>query len=238
MNLRSARRKFVVFEGADGSGKSLLADRLCTQLQARGETVARVSRVRPYGLDVYADLVASVSRIFRIADEIDSPLPLLALAAATQHATIFESQVRPALEQGSYVVADSWWAKTQVRFAVEARRCTDWNKSDQHRFDDWLSTLARFSQIGHDDDVVTVLVDSSTQDRIHWYRRLDVRQEIYDRRGRSTTDPTVFGEFTNEIQERLRIIAQESQWQRVENREGKDETTTVEEIIATVEPRA
>ncbi len=238
MTPATARQKFVVLEGADGSGKSTLADRFCARLQARGERVARVSRAHPYGLDTYAQLVAHIAGIFRIADEIDSPLPLLALASATQHAAIFESQVRPALEQGAYVLADSWWTKTQVRFAVEARRCTGWSEDELPRFDEWLSALATFSQTSDGDDIVTVLVDSSMQDRIRWYRELDARQEIYDRQGKSTNDPYVFGEFTEDMQERLRAIAADSRWPCVENRDGKPKDQTVEEIHTIVQGRS
>jgi hypothetical protein len=226
--------KFVVLEGTDGSGKSTIANLICEELRARGDAAVRVSRTNPFGRTVYASIVAGIAQMFRVADEMDSPLHLLALAAATQHATMFESQVRPALADGCYVVADSWWMKTRVRFAVEARRCTNWCEADHQRFDDWLANLLGYAYADHERDVVNVLIDSSKKDRINWYSALRVKQVVYDRHGGCTQDPAEFGEFTDEIQTHLRTIAVKSRWARVENRDGKDLLSTAKEVLAVI----
>jgi hypothetical protein len=226
--------RFVVLEGADGSGKTAVAAVLCEELRARGETAVRVSRVNPSGRAAYASLVAGIGRMFRAADEVAAPLHLLALGAAVQHTALFESQVRPALDDGAYPVADSWWTKTRARFSVEARRCTGWNEADCQRFDRWLDGLFLFSYDGQEADVVNVLIDTSMEDRISWYRSQRERQAVYDQRGASTHDPAEFGRFTDEMQHRLRTIASRSRWARVENRDGKDLRCTAQEILAVV----
>jgi hypothetical protein len=222
----------VVLEGADGSGKTAIAAAVCGELRARGQAVVPVSRVNPSGRSAYARVVADIAQIFRASDEAGSPLPLLALGAALQHATMFENQVRPALDDGACVIADSWWTKTRVRFAVEARRCTDWRPEDHQRFDRWLAGLFRYAYAGREAEVVTVLIDTSKEDRVRWYSRLREKQAVYDRRGATTKDPAEFGDFTEEIQQQLRVIATQSRWPLVENRDGKDPLTTAREILA------
>jgi hypothetical protein len=226
--------KFVVLEGADGSGKTAVAAVLCDELRAHGEAVVRVSRVNPSGRTVYADVVAGIGQMFQAADEADTPLHLLALGAVLQHATMFESQVRPALDAGAFVVADSWWAKTRVRFSVEARRCTGWREADCQRFDCWLDGLLLFSYCGREADVASVLINTSKDDRVGWYRSLREKQAVYDQCGASTRDPAQFGEFTEEMQQRLRVIASQSRWPCVENRDGKDLLRTARDILAVV----
>jgi len=222
----------VVLEGADGSGKSTIANLVCAELRARGYAVVRVSRVSPFGRTVYADIVAGIAEMFRAADDVGSPLHLLALGAAMQHATMFESQVRPALEDGAHVIADSRWTKTRVRFAVEARRCTDWREADHQQFDDWLANLFLYSYADRESDVVNVLIDSSKRDRANWYSLLRVRQAVYDRHGSCTQDPAEFGDFTDEMQKQLRAIATRLRWAQVRNLDGKDLLTTAREVLA------
>lgn len=224
--------RFLVLEGADGSGKTAIAAAVCAELRARGRAVVPVSRVNPSGRAAYARVVADIAEMFRVSDEAGSPLPLLALGAALQHVTMFESQVRPALDDGACVIADSWWAKTRVRFVVEARRCTDWRAEDHQWFDRWLAGLFRYAYAGREAEVVTVLIDTSKEDRVRWYSRLREKQAVYDRRGASTQDPAEFGDFTDEIQQQLRVIAARSQWPQVENRDGKDPLATAREILA------
>jgi hypothetical protein len=130
------------------------------------------------------------------------------------------------------VIADSWWAKTRVRFVVEARRCTDWRAEDHQWFDRWLAGLFRYAYAGREAEVVTVLIDTSKEDRVRWYSRLREKQAVYDRRGASTQDPAEFGDFTDEIQQQLRVIAARSQWPQVENRNGKDLLATARETLA------
>ena len=226
--------RFVVLEGADGSGKTAIAAAVCAELGARGRAVVPVSRENPSGTAAYARVVADIAEMFRASDEAGSPLPLLALGAALQHATMFESQVRPALDDGACVIADSWWTKTRVRFAVEARRCTNWRAEDHRRFDRWLAGLFRYAYAGREAAVVTALIDTSKEDRVRWYSRLREKQAVYDRRGATTQDPAEFGDFTEEIQQQLRVIATRSQWPLVENRDGKDPLTAAREILAVI----
>lgn len=230
----SVSPRFVVLEGADGSGKTAVATSLCEELRARGQTAVRVSRVNPPGRATYASVVVGIGKMFRAADEAGTPLHLLALGAAVQHAAIFESQVRPALDDGACAVADSWWTKTRVRFSVEARRCTGWHEAGCQRFDRWLDGLFLFSYDGREADVVNVLIDTAEEDRVSWYRSLRERQAVYDQRGAPTQDPAEFGTFTEEMQQRLRAIASRSRWPRVENRDGKDLLCTAREIFAVV----
>jgi hypothetical protein len=190
--------------------------------------------VNPFGPAAYSSVVADIGQMFRVADEAGVPLHFLALGAAVQHAAIFESQVRPALDGGAYMVADSWWTKTFVRFSVEARRCTGWHEADCRRFDRWLDDLFLFSYDGREPDVVNVLIDSSEEDRVRWYRSLREKQAVYDQRGAPTQDPAEFGRFTEEMQQRLRAIASRSRWPRVENRDRKDLLCTAREILSAV----
>lgn len=226
--------RFVVLEGADGSGKTAIADILCGDLRSRGGTVVRVSRANPSGRREYASIVAAVAQLFRASDDAGTPLHLLALGAAMQHATMFESQARPAIDGGAYVVADSWWAKTHTRFAVEARRCTDWREPDHQQFAEWMANLLPRIYESSMPGVVTVLIDTPKADRITWYGALRARQVIYDRRGACSQDPAEFGDFTEEIQAQLRVLATRSRWARVENHAGKDLLSVAKEVLAIV----
>ncbi len=97
---------FIVFEGLDGSGKSTLIQALDQELRRRG-LVSRVTR-EPGG----THLGEEVREVLLRTDQ-EAPVPraelFLYAAGRAQHVDLV---IRPALEQGEWVLCDRFYAST------------------------------------------------------------------------------------------------------------------------------
>jgi thymidylate kinase len=116
--------RLIAVEGIDGSGKSTVAREVARSLDARGADAVLVSRETvPDALDGYRaghlrtlrGLIWEYPPTARTSELGFSHWAQLlgAWFAAVDHAV-----VRPALERGACVVADSWYYKFVARFAV------------------------------------------------------------------------------------------------------------------------
>jgi S-adenosyl methyltransferase len=178
------------------------------------------------GKDHYRADQEAVRRVLKAAPEVrPSALANRAFMQRVVRFLVGEAGIRQIIDIGTGIPA----AGNVHQVAAES---ADWRAEDHQRFDRWLAGLFRYAYAGREAEVVTVLIDTSREDRVRWYSRLRERQAVYDRRGATTQDPAEFGDFTDEIQQQLRVIATRSQWPLVENRGGKDPFTTAREILA------
>lgn len=102
----TARGRFVVLEGAEGAGKSTQAARLAAWLRVRGLDV--IEAREPGGTDV-GERIRSLLLHARDA-KIGAPAELLLILAA--RAAFVRELVRPALEQGRWLVSDRFAMST------------------------------------------------------------------------------------------------------------------------------
>ncbi len=95
----------VVFEGAEGVGKSTQVRRFCARLERTGRTVVAV---REPGGTLLGD------EIRRLLLDVDHPMDprAEALLFMASRAQLVSSVIRPALERGSVVVADRFFLST------------------------------------------------------------------------------------------------------------------------------
>lgn len=100
------RGKFITFEGGEGAGKSTQAKRLAERLERAGLSVV-VTR-EPGGTPVGEDV-----RQLILKDRPTDPVTELLLfsAARAEHVT---SVIRPALDEGTWVISDRFMDSTRV----------------------------------------------------------------------------------------------------------------------------
>lgn len=95
---------FIVFEGGEGAGKSVQAERLCQLLQEAGRPALLVHEPGTTSLGLY------------LRDYLKSKRPLTKKAElllfASARAQLVESQIIPALNEGITIVADRFTAST------------------------------------------------------------------------------------------------------------------------------
>ncbi|MFF5980671.1 dTMP kinase [Streptomyces olindensis] len=214
---------FVVLEGADGSGKSTLTDFVVENLRSGGRTVRRIHREKSeeHGKPEYADLVEAVRNIFRIGDEAAVPFELLTLASAAQHATIYHSQIAPAVAAGEVVIAESWWDKTWIRLGIEAQLCLKLDDTELEEFWAWQRPLFPPAPYIPTPDV-TILVETPESDRSYWYSATNRYEPVFDEHGVVSHDAQEYGRFTSRIAEELRKVAEEKHWPVLSN--GRDQS--------------
>jgi len=108
MNQGSAPSRFIVFEGGEGAGKSTQVQRLADALRARGQvvTATREPGGSPGAEIMRYILLSGAARSFGPNAE-----ALLFAAARDDH---LSTLIRPALEQGKWVVCDRFADSTRV----------------------------------------------------------------------------------------------------------------------------
>jgi len=214
---------FLVLEGADGCGKSTVADDLVPLLRSAGRTVRRIERGRPTGNRVHADLVRAVDQLFRSPDATAAGWEHLSLSAAAQYHSILHAQVAPAVAADEVVIAESWWDKTWVRLGLEAELCQSLDALERDRLREWQCGLLPPSPLPARRRL-TVLIDAARHDRVTWYKAACCPEPVLARTGVPTRDPDEYGEFTEHIATRLHRLADQHGWPVVPN--GAHRTTT------------
>jgi dTMP kinase len=108
LNTLSEPRRFIVFEGGEGAGKSTQARLLAEALQKRGHNVVltREPGGTPAGERIRALLVNGETTAFAPMTE-----ALLINAARAEH---LEKVIRPALERGKWVICDRFADSTMA----------------------------------------------------------------------------------------------------------------------------
>ena len=101
-----SRGAFVSFEGGEASGKSLQAGRLAKALRARGVDVVSVRE--PGGTPAGERM----REIFLHAQDVSLSPEALALLVTASRAQLVSEVVRPAIERGSFVIADRYFDST------------------------------------------------------------------------------------------------------------------------------
>lgn len=116
--MRTREGRLVVFEGADGVGKSTLAHWFAEHVRATGEACRLLSfpgkEPATLGLHVY-DLHHDPSK-FGISGFSQTSLQLLHIAA---HIDAIERRIKPLLKDGCSVVLDRFWWSTYVYGIVD-----------------------------------------------------------------------------------------------------------------------
>lgn len=222
--------RFVILEGADGTGKTTLLRAIREAAAARGRETVVPSRSRPPSADVYAGLVTEIARCYAAGDDQRLPNRMLLTAAATQYQAMYHGQVRPALDSGALVVTDGWWHKTWSRLVVEeaAVRHGRGRELDQS-YVQWASGLFANEHLA-DPRIRTFLVDTPQALRRQWYSAKPDPEVVFDRCGNDTRDPDEFAWFTERIQEHLRRIAADHRWPVLAN----DGSRSTGELVAQV----
>lgn len=102
------RGRLIVFEGADGSGKTTISKRLASALEARGQKCLWLAfpghEPDMLGAEIYA-----LHHDPRFASAPALSIQLLHVAA---HVEAIERRILPALKAGSWVVLDRYWWST------------------------------------------------------------------------------------------------------------------------------
>ena len=210
--VRPTLGRFVILEGADGTGKTTLLREIRRAATAAEREVVVPSRSRPAVDDVYAGLVKEIARFYADGDEQRLPNRLLLTAAATQYQAMYHGQVLPALDRGALVLTDGWWNKTWSRLVVEqAAECRGRGTTLDPGYHTWASGLFANEYLA-DDRIRTFLVDTPRELRRQWYSAKPDRECVFDRFGRDSSDPEAFAWFTEEIQDLLRGMAAEHRW--------------------------
>lgn len=133
------RGRFITFEGGEGTGKSTQARKLAERLEAAGIPVI-VTR-EPGGMALGEDIRALI-----LKDRPQDPLTelLLFAAARAEHMT---AVIRPALDDGTWVISDRFIDSTRVYqgklYAIEP---------------ELIASLERFT-VGHEFPNLTLILD-------------------------------------------------------------------------------
>lgn len=133
------RGKFITFEGGEGTGKSTQARKLAERLQAKGipTLVTREPGGTPLGEDI---------RGLILKDRPQDPMTelLLFAAARAEHMT---AVIRPALDDGTWVISDRFIDSTRVYqgklYSIEP---------------EFIKTLEHYI-VGHDTPILTLILD-------------------------------------------------------------------------------
>lgn len=223
--------RFVILEGADGTGKTTILREIRQATANLGDEVVVPSRSRPPADNVYAGLVKEIARFYADGDEQRLPNRLLLTAAATQYQAMYYGQVRPALDRGALVLTDGWWNKTWSRLVVEeAAECRGRGRALDPAYAAWARALFANEDLT-DDRIRTVLVETPQVLRRQWYSMKPDRECIFDRLGRDTFDPDEFAWFTEEIQEYLRGMAAEHGWPVLVNDGSRSAPELAREVL-------
>jgi dTMP kinase len=133
------RGRFITFEGGEGAGKSTQARKLAERLESAG--IATLVTREPGGTPIGEDI-----RDIILKDRPQDPLTelLLFAAARAEHMT---AVVRPALDDGTWVISDRFIDSTRVYqgklYAIEP---------------ELISILERYT-VGHDVPELTLILD-------------------------------------------------------------------------------
>jgi dTMP kinase len=133
------RGKFITFEGGEGTGKSTQAKRLAERLEATG--IATLVTREPGGTALGEDIRGLI-----LKDRPQDPLTelLLFAAARAEHMT---AVIRPALDEGTWVISDRFIDSTRVYqgklYAIEP---------------DLIAQLETYT-VGHDLPDLTLILD-------------------------------------------------------------------------------
>jgi dTMP kinase len=133
------RGKFITFEGGEAAGKSTQAQRLAHRLEGAG--IATLVTREPGGTPLGEDIRALI-----LKDRPQDPVTelLLFAAARAEHMT---SVIRPALDEGTWVISDRFIDSTRVYqgklYAIEP---------------DLIALLERYT-VGHDRPDLTLILD-------------------------------------------------------------------------------
>jgi dTMP kinase len=133
------RGKFITFEGGEGAGKSTQAKRLAERLESKG--IATLVTREPGGTALGEDIRGLI-----LKDRPQDPLTelLLFAAARAEHMT---AVIRPALDEGTWVISDRFIDSTRVYqgklYAIEP---------------DLITLLERYT-VGHDLPDLTLILD-------------------------------------------------------------------------------
>jgi dTMP kinase len=120
------RGKLIVFEGAEGVGKTTQIRRLGETLTARG---IRFLGVREPGGTVVGNQIRRI--LLEPGPELSPRTEALLFMAS--RAELIEKDVRPALDQGLVVVADRFFLSTYA-YQIEGRGLPDTEVTAAHRF--------------------------------------------------------------------------------------------------------
>lgn len=170
---KSSRAPFLVFEGLDGSGKSTLIQFLTQEIAACGHkfTLTR----EPGGTPLAEEI-----RHLLLRTEKESPVaPTELLLYAASRAQHVAKVIRPAIENGIWVICDRFTAST-VAFQCFARGLS---RSDT----DWLN---QFAIQGTSPDL-TILLDISVEESA---RRQTGRVSGGQSKDRMESEPSTFHE--------------------------------------------
>lgn len=133
------RGKFITFEGGEGTGKSTQARILAERLEKSG--ISAILTREPGGTALGEDIRALI-----LKDRPQEPLTelLLFAAARAEHMT---SVIRPALDDGTWVISDRFIDSTRVYqgklYAIEP---------------EFIATLEKYT-VGHDLPDLTLILD-------------------------------------------------------------------------------
>jgi hypothetical protein len=233
---QSSTGRFVILEGADGTGKTTLLRAIREAAAARDRDVVVPSRSQPPLDNVYAGLVKEIARFYADGDDQRLPNRLLLIAAATQYQAMYYGQIAPALDRGAVVITDGWWNKTWSRLVVEEEAVLHGRGQElAQSYTAWASGL--FVNEHFDDGrIQTFLVDTPHERRQQWYSAKEDQELVFDRLGRDTRDPADFAWFTEEIQEHLRRMAVEHRWSILLNDGSRSTSELVSQVLNAVLP--
>jgi dTMP kinase len=112
--VKASRGRLIVFEGVDAAGKTTLCEELCVSLR-RECRIARHCRFPGTRQGTLGELVYRIhhfhSSEFGVPTIDPCSLQLLHIAA---HVDAIESEIKPALRDGEWVVLDRFWWSTYV----------------------------------------------------------------------------------------------------------------------------
>lgn len=133
------RGRFITFEGGEGTGKSTQAKKLAERLEAKG--IATLVTREPGGTALGEDIRALI-----LKDRPQDPLTelLLFAAARAEHMT---AVIRPAIDEGTWVISDRFIDSTRVYqgklFSIEP---------------ELIAQLERYT-VGHEFPNLTLILD-------------------------------------------------------------------------------
>ncbi|WP_329431166.1 hypothetical protein OG339_47345 (plasmid) [Streptosporangium sp. NBC_01495] len=224
----------MIIEGADGSGKSAVADLAVRTLGEQGRRTRMTRRTAPDGPSHHAALIEAVGALFAAADDLRAGCELLSVAAAAQYAAIVDGQVLPALRRGEVVIADSWWAKTWARLSIEATYLHHLNDAQVHKLRAWQQALlpGAFVPPAHQ---LTLLLRAPEDDRVRWYDDAGCRDVVYSPSGTTSYEPTDFGRLTTALDQLLSEVAAQQDWPILVNHHGRLPREVAAEMTALIE---
>lgn len=112
--MNANRGSLIVFEGVDAAGKTTLCKELCSSLN-RGNRLARQCHFPGKRKGTLGELVYRIHHLhsseFKVSTIDPCSLQLLHIAA---HIDAIESEIKPALRNGEWVILDRFWWSTYV----------------------------------------------------------------------------------------------------------------------------